>query len=92
MIHPPALKPDARLKSHCFRICVRKTAPTWAKGSRPKEHIIVSERALKMADMLMKGQLDVHVVADFEDHCLDPRRDWFNDGIENSWTAALASP
>lgn len=85
MIDAPSLAPQARLTQHCFRLCVRKDATTWARGTRSKEELVVSDNALKLADMLMTGRLDVHVVADFEDHCLDPSHDWFNEGVEERW-------
>lgn len=70
---------------------MRKNGTTWAKGARSTGDLIVSDDALKLADMLMTGRLDAHVVADFEDHCLDPCCDWFNEGVEEEWTGISTS-
>lgn len=91
MVDAPSLNPQVRLLQHCFRLCVRKNATTWARGACSKKDLVVSNDALKLADMLMRGRLDVHVVADFEDHCLDPRRDWFNEDVEKGWIDSSTS-
>lgn len=93
MIQPSSLCVDARKHEHCFRLCVRDGAQagTWAKGAKPKGDLHVSNAALKVADALLSGKGPVHDVADFEDHCLDPRRDWFNEDIEVSWRALTPS-
>lgn len=90
MVHTPSLAPGVRRREHCFRLCVRDAEEigTWAKGARPKKDLRVSETALALADGLLAGKGSVHDVTDFEDHCLDPRRDWYNDGIEKSWPSA----
>lgn len=87
MVHPPSLAVPARRKEHCFRLCVRDSEAigTWGRGVRPKEDLLVSEAALALADGLLAGNGSVHDVSDFEDHFNDPRRDWLNRGIENSW-------
>lgn len=84
MIQPSSLRAGVRKREHCFRLCVRDgtQAGTWAKGAKPKGELQVSDTALKVADAVLSGKGPVYDVVDFEDHCLDPRRDWFNEGIE----------
>lgn len=86
MVDGPSLAMDVRRKEHCFRLSVRSKgeAGTWG-NVRPKEDVAVSENSLTVADRLLCGKGCVYDVSDFEDHCLDPRRDWYNSGIEKSW-------
>lgn len=83
MIHPPSLHPDVRKGEHCFRVCAipEGETGTWAKATKPKESLHVSQEALKGADLLLSGDASVHEVVDFEDHCLDPKTDWLSHHI-----------
>lgn len=93
MIQASSLQADVRKSEHCFRLCVRDSeqAGTWAKDTRPKGDLQVSTNVLNIADSLFDGKGPLHDVVDFEDHCLNPASDWFNEDIEASWRALQPS-
>lgn len=86
------LTPEKRESVHCCRVCVKfQKDSTWARAVKPDSTLRVSSRALALTHEVLTAyfadppsnpyDLDLQQVADFEDHCLDPRCDWLNDRI-----------
>lgn len=82
VVEAARLAPGVRGLRHCFRVCVRDEGDsTWARGALPDDALCVSKEALKRCDKAIVDSVLVQAVVDFEDHCLDPARDWFNSGL-----------
>lgn len=81
-LHAAALSPDQRQSSCAFRLHTLPQEPSssgsWARGLRDEKHFIVEQDTLMVCDGLLGHRDNVYSVYDFEDHCLDPTRDWFN--------------
>lgn len=86
------LTPEKRESSHCCRVCVKsQKTGTWSRAIKPDTTLNVSSRALAIVHEILTAYFDdtpsipydinLRKVADFEDHCLDPRCDWLNDHI-----------
>lgn len=76
------LKPETRAKQHCMRIAVKTAAAgTWTQAILQPIALVVSETALRKVDGFLSERLELPIditVADFEDHCQNPRSDMFN--------------
>lgn len=93
-IEAERLTPERRKSTHCTRVFAKPQQDgSWGRASRPDATLQVSQRALSITDniltaafsvssMVVNG-LDPYQVSDFEDHCLDPRCDWYNSNIIN---------
>lgn len=90
VVDAASLTPTSRRAAHCLRVHAKRApAGTWGRGARPRHVLHVSADALALVDRLLAAPR-VLPVADFEDHCLDPRADWLNVALPGR-LSALAS-
>jgi hypothetical protein len=75
------LSAERRQLTHCFNLFVldekSETTP-WVNGRRPAQDLTVDIRTLALCHRALSSAACVHSASDFEDHCLDLGRDWFN--------------
>jgi ER membrane protein complex subunit 8/9 len=80
----PRLAPDKRERMHCFKVFVVDSGPaltTVASGIRPDGDLVVAAETLALCHRALLSAECTYSVSDFEDHCLDVQRDWFNTGL-----------
>jgi Uncharacterised protein family (UPF0172) len=80
------LHPRRRCGEQCFRLCTMDGGPksaSWGKGKWDTEVLEVSPAVLAACDSWLKDSpASAQSVVDFEEHCMDPSRDWLNPSTE----------
>lgn len=85
MVDTKMLTPANRLSGHAFKVYRKSGSRSWARRRLEADALRVTARGLQGADKLMKGDLYALDVIDFEDHCADPKSDWFNEKVREEW-------
>jgi Uncharacterised protein family (UPF0172) len=82
VLDPERLASDVRRRTHCFRVHSKEEGSdgSWDKGMRDDSEadLTVAQSALERCDLELSSLTGPNVVADFEDHCLNPSRDWLH--------------